>query len=92
MYKYICENYYHISMCVFVCLLINCLTDTIGLNRSGKSCRLRWTNYLRPGIKRGTFTSEEERKIIQLHAILGNKYVFLESFIEFLLRFLIELI
>ncbi|KAK1363420.1 transcription repressor MYB6-like [Heracleum sosnowskyi] len=45
-----------------------------GLNRSGKSCRLRWMNYLRPGIKQGTFTSEEERKIIQLHAVLGNKW------------------
>lgn len=55
---------------------------TIGLNRCDKSCRLRWTNYLRPGIKQGTFTSEEERMIIQLHDVLGNKYVFLESFVK----------
>ena len=41
----------------------------------GKSCRLRWTNYLRPDIKRGRFTDEEEKLIIHLHSILGNKYV-----------------
>nr|ASR18100.1 R2R3MYB15 [Ginkgo biloba] len=45
-----------------------------GLLRCGKSCRLRWTNYLRPDIKRGSFTAEEERTIIQLHAILGNRW------------------
>ncbi|KAF8380271.1 hypothetical protein HHK36_027755 [Tetracentron sinense] len=44
-----------------------------GLLRCGKSCRLRWTNYLRPDIKRGPFTLEEEKNIIQLHAILGNR-------------------
>ncbi|KAB8114061.1 hypothetical protein EE612_053284 [Oryza sativa] len=31
-----------------------------GLMRCSKSCRLRWTNYLRPGIKRGNFTAHEE--------------------------------
>ncbi|GJU54532.1 transcription factor MYB41-like protein [Tanacetum coccineum] len=45
-----------------------------GLLRCGKSCRLRWTNYLRPGIKRVPFTPEEEQLIIQLHAILGNRW------------------
>lgn len=45
----------------------------IGLQRCGKSCRLRWTNYLRPDIKRGRFSFEEEETIIQLHSILGNK-------------------
>jgi myb proto-oncogene protein len=44
-----------------------------GLNRCGKSCRLRWTNYLRPDIKRGPFTPEEHKSILQLHAIVGNK-------------------
>ncbi|GKD09276.1 homeodomain-like protein [Tanacetum coccineum] len=44
-----------------------------GLQRCGKSCRLRWTNYLRPDIKRGKFTSQEEQTIIQLHALLGNR-------------------
>ncbi|XP_028754629.1 transcription factor MYB41-like [Neltuma alba] len=45
-----------------------------GLKRCGKSCRLRWTNYLRPDIKRGKFTEEEEKLIINLHSVLGNKW------------------
>ncbi|WVZ07296.1 hypothetical protein V8G54_020642 [Vigna mungo] len=40
----------------------------------GKSCRLRWTNYLRPDIKRGKFSMQEEQTIIQLHALLGNRW------------------
>ncbi|PUZ48687.1 hypothetical protein GQ55_7G266200 [Panicum hallii var. hallii] len=50
------------------------LPKAAGLNRCGKSCRLRWTNYLRPDIKRGNFTADEERLIIALHAELGNKW------------------
>ncbi|XP_047306676.1 transcription factor MYB53-like [Impatiens glandulifera] len=45
-----------------------------GLNRCGKSCRLRWNNYLRPDIKRGNFSEEEEQVIIKLHSLLGNKW------------------
>ncbi|GER53258.1 myb domain protein 15 [Striga asiatica] len=45
-----------------------------GLSRCGKSCRLRWVNYLKPGVKRGNFTKEEEELIIELHAQLGNKW------------------
>lgn len=44
-----------------------------GLNRCGKSCRLRWTNYLRPDIKRGGFSEEEEQMIINFHSVLGNR-------------------
>ncbi|KAL3504741.1 hypothetical protein ACH5RR_034582 [Cinchona calisaya] len=50
------------------------LPKLAGLNRCGKSCRLRWTNYLRPDIKRGKFSQEEEQKILHLHSILGNKW------------------
>ncbi|KAL2349087.1 hypothetical protein Fmac_003087 [Flemingia macrophylla] len=50
------------------------LPKLAGLNRCGKSCRLRWTNYLRPDIKRGKFSQEEEQTILDLHAILGNKW------------------
>ncbi|EYU28783.1 hypothetical protein MIMGU_mgv1a021817mg, partial [Erythranthe guttata] len=46
-----------------------------GLQRCGKSCRLRWINYLRPDIKRGKFSFQEEQTIIQLHALLGNRYL-----------------
>ncbi|URE48440.1 MYB family transcription factor [Musa troglodytarum] len=45
-----------------------------GLQRCGKSCRLRWTNYLRPDIKRGEFSPQEEKTIVQLHALLGNRW------------------
>ncbi|XP_009789695.1 transcription factor MYB41-like [Nicotiana sylvestris] len=45
-----------------------------GLKRCGKSCRLRWNNYLRPDIKRGGFSHEEEEIIINLHSVLGNKW------------------
>ncbi|KAK6923393.1 SANT/Myb domain [Dillenia turbinata] len=50
------------------------LPKLAGLNRCGKSCRLRWTNYLRPDIKRGKFSPEEEQTILNLHSILGNKW------------------
>ncbi|KAK9120552.1 hypothetical protein Syun_018169 [Stephania yunnanensis] len=50
------------------------LPKLAGLNRCGKSCRLRWTNYLRPDIKRGKFSEEEEQLIISLHSVLGNKW------------------
>ncbi|KAK3228125.1 hypothetical protein Dsin_007987 [Dipteronia sinensis] len=45
-----------------------------GLLRCGKSCRLRWVNYLRPGIKRGNFSPEEDDLIIRLHKLLGNRW------------------
>ncbi|XP_042422385.1 myb-related protein Zm38-like [Zingiber officinale] len=45
-----------------------------GLQRCGKSCRLRWINYLRPDLKRGTFSQQEEDLIVQLHAVLGNRW------------------
>ncbi|CAN6166897.1 unnamed protein product [Urochloa humidicola] len=45
-----------------------------GLLRCGKSCRLRWTNYLRPDLKRGLLSEEEEKMVIDLHAELGNRW------------------
>ncbi|KHN02658.1 transcription factor MYB83-like [Glycine soja] len=45
-----------------------------GLQRYGKSCRLRWINYLRPDLKRGAFSPQEEELIIHLHSILGNRW------------------
>ncbi|CAH8330198.1 unnamed protein product [Eruca vesicaria subsp. sativa] len=45
-----------------------------GLLRCGKSCRLRWINYLRPDVKRGNFSAEEEEMIIKLHQNYGNKW------------------
>ncbi|OIW18326.1 hypothetical protein TanjilG_31466 [Lupinus angustifolius] len=45
-----------------------------GLQRCGKSCRLRWINYLRPDLKRGMFSQQEEDFIISLHEVLGNRW------------------
>nr|AMY15653.1 MYB transcription factor [Narcissus tazetta] len=50
------------------------LPKAAGLLRCGKSCRLRWINYLRPDLKRGNFTEEEDGLIIKLHSLLGNKW------------------
>ncbi|KAL1548829.1 Myb-related protein [Salvia divinorum] len=52
-----------------------------GLLRCSKSCRLRWTNYLRPGIKRGSFTPHEEGMIIHLQALLGNKWAAIATYL-----------
>lgn len=49
----------------------------IGLKRCGKSCRLRWLNYLRPDIKRGNISADEEELIIKLHKLLGNRSAFI---------------
>ncbi|KAL3530156.1 hypothetical protein ACH5RR_009478 [Cinchona calisaya] len=52
----------------------NAVQKHSGLARCGKSCRLRWANHLRPDLKKGAFTPEEERHIIELHAKMGNKW------------------
>ncbi|EHA8588984.1 transcription factor TT2 [Cocos nucifera] len=50
------------------------LPKRAGLKRCGKSCRLRWLNYLRPDIKRGNISHDEEDLIIKLHQLLGNRW------------------
>ncbi|KAL2476783.1 myb domain protein [Abeliophyllum distichum] len=45
-----------------------------GLKRCGKSCRLRWVNYLKPGVKRGNYGKDEVDLIMKLQAKLGNKW------------------
>ncbi|KAL0824431.1 hypothetical protein Bca101_048108 [Brassica carinata] len=45
-----------------------------GLQRCGKSCRLRWTNYLRPDLKHGQFSDAEEHIIVKFHSVLGNRW------------------
>lgn len=52
----------------------NAVQKHSGLARCGKSCRLRWANHLRPDLKKGAFSPEEERLIIELHAKMGNKW------------------
>ncbi|GFP84406.1 transcription repressor myb5 [Phtheirospermum japonicum] len=50
------------------------LPKNAGLLRCGKSCRLRWMNYLRPGIKRGNISEDEEDLIVRMHGLLGNRW------------------
>jgi myb proto-oncogene protein len=52
-----------------------------GLMRCSKSCRLRWTNYLRPGIRRGGFSGDEDRLIAHLQALLGNRWAAIASYL-----------
>ncbi|XP_051133607.1 transcription factor MYB10-like [Andrographis paniculata] len=57
------------------------LPKLAGLMRCGKSCRLRWINYLRPDVRRGNFTREEEQIVINLHKSLGNKWSAIAKFL-----------
>ncbi|KAI9173793.1 hypothetical protein LWI28_006599 [Acer negundo] len=52
----------------------NRVAKVTGLKRCGKSCRLRWINYLSPNVKRGNFSQEEDDLIIRLHNLLGNRW------------------
>ncbi|XP_050221075.1 transcription factor WER-like [Mercurialis annua] len=52
----------------------NQLPKFAGLSRSGQSCRVRWMNHLKPGIRRGNFTQEEDQIIINLHSAIGNRW------------------
>ncbi|KAK7356345.1 hypothetical protein VNO80_15615 [Phaseolus coccineus] len=55
------------------------LPKNAGLLRCGKSCRLRWINYLRADLKRGNISAEEENTIVKLHASLGNRWSLIAS-------------
>lgn len=56
-----------------------------GLLRCGKSCRLRWINYLRADLRRGNITPDEEETIVKLHTALGNRYVIIYARMSFTL-------
>ncbi|CAN0904140.1 MYB-like transcription factor EOBII [Linum grandiflorum] len=52
----------------------NSLAKAAGLKRTGKSCRLRWLNYLRPDVRRGNITPDEQLLIMDLHSKWGNRW------------------
>ncbi|VVA97236.1 unnamed protein product [Arabis nemorensis] len=52
----------------------NAVQRHTSLARCGKSCRLRWANHLRPNLKKGAFSQEEEQLIVEMHAKMGNKW------------------
>ncbi|XVE70968.1 hypothetical protein DITRI_Ditri10aG0112300 [Diplodiscus trichospermus] len=55
------------------------LPQKAGLKRCGKSCRLRWLNYLRPDIKHGGFTEEEDNIICTLYSQMGSRWSLIAS-------------
>lgn len=68
----------------------NAVQRNSGLNRCGKSCRLRWANHLRPNLKKGAFSAHEESLIVDLHAKYGNKWARMASQVPPSLHFLIN--
>ena len=42
--------------------------------RRGKQCRDRWLNHLKPDIRRGEWTAEEERILVEGHRMLGTRW------------------
>ncbi|RDX65629.1 Transcription factor RAX3, partial [Mucuna pruriens] len=50
------------------------LPQKIGLKRCGKSCRLRWLNYLRPNLRHGGFSEEEDNIICSLYVSIGSRW------------------
>ncbi|CAI0402933.1 unnamed protein product [Linum tenue] len=50
------------------------LPQKIGMKRCGKSCRLRWLNYLRPNLKHGGFSEEEDNIICSLYISIGSRW------------------
>ena len=42
--------------------------------RSGKQCRERYHNHLLPNVKKGDWTSEEDRIIMEMQARIGNQW------------------
>ncbi|XXG53896.1 hypothetical protein AAC387_Pa03g1913 [Persea americana] len=59
----------------------NSLSQCAGLKRTGKSCRLRWLNYLRPDVRRGNITLEEQLLILELHSRWGNRWSKIAQFL-----------
>ncbi|CAB81832.1 myb protein-like [Arabidopsis thaliana] len=52
------------------------------LQRTGKSCRLRWVNKLRPNLKNGCkFSADEERTVIELQSEFGNKWARIATYL-----------
>ena len=58
---------------LFVLFFVCSSSTSSGLKRTGKSCRLRWLNYLKPDIKRGNLTPQEQLLILELHSKWGNR-------------------
>ncbi|KAL8142837.1 LOW QUALITY PROTEIN: hypothetical protein V2J09_015869 [Rumex salicifolius] len=79
-FLYSCYHHYgdiniiNLSILLEFLLLQNINVIDQRLNRCGKSCRLRWLNYLRPDIKHGNFSEEEEKIIYNLYLSIGSRF------------------
>ncbi|KAH7315307.1 hypothetical protein KP509_21G043600 [Ceratopteris richardii] len=52
----------------------NDIAKKADLQRCGRSCRQRWLNHLRPGLRKEKFSKEEVAQVIELHSKLGNSF------------------
>jgi len=66
------QSYFRTQKCLG-CFLLSLYVCGLGLKRCGKSCRLRWLNYLRPNIKHGGFSEEEDNIICSLYVSIGSR-------------------
>lgn len=71
---YIFQNIFLCQFWLFALIFVMAKLSQ-GLRRTGKSCRLRWLNYLKPNVKRGNLTSEEQLLIFELHSKWGNRCI-----------------
>ena len=56
------------------------IAQAIG-GKNGKQCRERWFNHLRPGLRFGPWSEEEELMLIEAHSRLGPKWKALSDII-----------
>ena len=57
------------------------ISNEMGQNRSGKQCRERWYNQLKPNVKKNNWTNEEESILFTKHMQFGNKWSDIASFL-----------
>jgi len=50
------------------------VAETLKTGRTGKQCRERWINHLRPDIRTEPWSDEEEQQLIEAHRAVGNKW------------------
>ena len=71
---FVFEIFHAIYIDRYICIYMSFCVSELGLKRCGKSCRLRWLNYLRPNIKHGGFSEEEDNIICSLYISIGSRF------------------
>ena len=49
------------------------VAERMKTGRNAKQCRDRWMNYLRPGLKKGDWSTHEEDQIKEMYHTFGPK-------------------